>query len=128
MSMPSSWDQRPIRPRRVRSALEVAESHKVWYKGPQFRPSGVVCACCKEPGHHVVNCAKAIEDRIAKSLVHCVKGYHFPYLHGVWRCNNCGMHLDDEEMARQLPDFRCREAAKDWAKVEKYGSPLTRWQ
>lgn len=98
------------------------------FLGPQFRPSSVVCACCGEPGHHVQNCVKAIEERVAHSAVDCVKGKHYPYLHGVWRCNWCGMHLNDEDVKKQCPQLYAREAARDAGKHEKYGSPFTQWQ
>lgn len=95
---------------------------------PQFRPSSVRCACCGEPGHHVQNCVKAIQERVARSAVDCVQGRHYPYLHGVWRCNWCGMHLRDEDVKKQCPQLYAREAARDADKHEKYGSPFTQWQ
>lgn len=95
--------------------------------GPQFRPSRVVCACCGETGHHVQNCVKAIEQRNAKAMTDCVRGRHYPYLHGVWRCNWCGMHLHDIDVRRQCPRLYAREAARDKDKIERYGSPAY-WQ
>lgn len=97
-------------------------------KGPIYRPSQCKCSGCGEVGHHIGNCVKTIEDRLAKSHSQCVRGFHFPYLHGVWRCTYCGVHLHDDEVRRQLPMFYESEASKDYDKQCKYGSPLTRWQ
>lgn len=112
----------------AQSALELPPPDEIMVQGPRFRPSSVICACCHEPGHNVNNCVRAIEERYAKSMTHCVYGYHKPYLHGVWRCTYCGTHLDDDKVFKQQEVFYRIEAAKQVDKVDKFGSPFTRWQ
>lgn len=99
------------------------------FLGPAYKPSlDSECMACGELGHHVGNCVKALEDRAASSLVDCVRGYHFPYLHGVWRCQYCHMHLYDEEVKKQMPAYHAKEAAKEFDKIKKYGAPNFAWQ
>lgn len=99
------------------------------FLGPAYKPSrDSECMACGELGHHVGNCVKALEDRAASSLVDCVRGYHFPYLHGVWRCQYCHMHLMDSEVKRQMPEYHRKEAAKEFEKIQKYGAPNFAWQ
>jgi uncharacterized protein YqjF (DUF2071 family) len=54
---------------------------------------------------------------------HCVRGWHVPYLHGVWRCQYCGEHLHSKEVRRQQPELYWSQAELEWKKVQKYGTP-----
>lgn len=97
---------------------------KARFKGKPFKPSkGDRCLACNEPGHHVGNCVAAVRDRAGSVAVDCMQGWHFPYLHGVWRCQYCHMHLYDEDVKEQMPLYHRKEAAREWEKMVKYGSP-----
>lgn len=98
--------------------------------GPKWKASQCSCAFkgCGEP-HHIQHCVKAFQADIAKCHTDCVRGVHTPYLHGVWRCQNCGTHLYDEDVKRQAPELHAIESAKEWEKIRRYGAPnLQPWQ
>lgn len=142
-SGPATWPGGSASSRSVISQLEqdilaesrglvrrnVPDSHKIWVRAHKWKPDRQLpCLICKEYGHHPSNCLEGLRDRVAVSHQECVKGYHFPYLHGVWRCQNCGEHLYDSDVKRQFPAFHAREAEKEWNKMKKYGSPCLSWQ
>lgn len=107
----------------------VPESAKTWVRAHKWRPDRQLpCLICKEYGHHPSNCLEGLRDRVAVAHEQCVKGKHFPYLHGVWRCQNCGDHLYDADVKEQHPAFYAREAEREWNKMKKYGSPCLSWQ
>lgn len=101
---------------------------KARFVGKAFKPcSDDRCMACDEPGHHVGNCVKAIRDRAGSVAVDCVEGRHFPYLHGVWRCQYCHMHLYDADVKRQMPKYHKKEVDREWEKMQRYGAPNFVW-
>lgn len=107
----------------------VPESSKVWVRAHKWKPHRQPpCLICKEYGHHPSNCLEGLRDRVAVAHDQCVNGYHFPYLHGVWRCQNCGEHLYDADVKRQYPAFHKLQAERELGKIRKYGSPCLSWQ
>lgn len=112
-----------------RGCREIPDENKIWVRAHRWRPSqDRPCHICREPGHDASNCLQGLMNRAAVAQVECVRGKHFPYLHGVWRCNNCGNHLYDKDVKEQYPEFHAREAAKEWEKMKKYGAPCLSWQ
>lgn len=108
---------------------EIPEHSKIWVVAHKWRPSqDRPCWICREPGHDASNCLQGLMNRAAVAQVECVRGRHFPYLHGVWRCQNCGNHLYDKDVKEQYPEFHARETAKEWEKMKKYGAPCLSWQ
>lgn len=87
------------------------------------RSSTRFCVFCKEPGHHVGNCVKALEDRVKHVAVDCSRGIHYPYLHGVWRCDWCFEHLHESDVRDNHPALWRKETAKEQAKWVKYMDP-----
>lgn len=88
-----------------------------------------VCCFCKEPGHHVGNCVKALQDRVAHVAVDCSRGVHYPFLHGVWRCEWCWEHLDERDVYRNDPALWRRETYKEREKWDRHMDPnLHDWQ
>lgn len=104
------------------------ESAKIWVRSKKCKPCNLPCLICKQYGHHPSNCIEGLRDRVAVSHDKCAKGLHFPYLHGVWRCQNCGVHLYDADVKRQHPSFYAREVEREWKKMVKYGAPCLSWQ
>lgn len=89
----------------------------------QARSSTSKCVFCKEPGHHVGNCVKALEDRVKHVAVDCARGVHYPYLHGVWRCEWCQEHLYERDVRDLHPALWRKETNKEEAKWIKYMDP-----
>lgn len=87
------------------------------------------CMLCKQPGHHLGNCVAALEERVKHEAVDCRRGYHYPFLHGVWRCEWCWEHLHERDVKRLLPELWKRETAKEAVQWDKYmDSNLHVWQ
>lgn len=95
----------------------------------QAKSKTKICCFCKVPGHHVGNCVKALEDRVAHVAVDCARGVHYPFLHGVWRCEWCWEHLDERDVYKHDPALWRRETCKEREKWDRYMDPtLHDWQ
>lgn len=106
------------------SFLVRKEDDLLWVQGPKWKPFRTSCSACRGQGHTIGQCLRALEDRVGKAHVHCVNGWHVPYLHGVWRCNYCGEHLKSKTVREQQPELYWKQAQVENAKVQKYGSPF----
>lgn len=85
--------QRPVRPRRTiyvppAEPIRISESDM-----PTWMP--IRCAFCKQRGHHVLLCVKALKEKLEKVETHCRYGHHKPWFHdgAECRCRHCGIHL-----------------------------------
>jgi len=105
------------------SVLSRSEDDLVWMRGPVWNPSKTRCVVCRGKGHTVLLCLHALENRVEMAHKHCSRGWHVPYLHGVWRCQYCGEHLQSKEVRHQQPELYWAQAELEWKKVQRYGSP-----
>lgn len=118
----SSESQLPVRPRIFQGCED--RSMKI-----KTRSRSTTCHFCKEKGHHIGNCVKALEDRVKHVAVDCARGVHYPFLHGVWRCEWCWEHLDERDVKRLNPKMWQRETAREAEKWDRYMDPtLHEWQ
>jgi len=95
-----------------------------WVRGSKWDPRKARCPACRGKGHMISQCPLGMEDRVRKAHEFCVRGWHLPYLHGVWRCQYCCLHLQSKTVRQQQPDYYWNQAKLEWAKVQKYGSPF----
>lgn len=117
MSTSSGSEQLPVQPiPRTTRVMDRAMKIKA-------RSSTKKCVFCKQPGHHVGNCVEALEDRVKHVAVDCARGIHFPYLHGVWRCEWCQEHLYETDVRDLHPALWRTETDKEEAKWIKYMDP-----
>lgn len=122
LSLADQQRQLPLRPRIFPGLKDRSMTIKA-------RSKTKFCCFCKEPGHHVGNCVKALEDRVAHVAVDCARGVHYPFLHGVWRCEWCWEHLDERDVYKNDPALWRRETFKEREKWDRYMDPsLHDWQ
>lgn len=98
----------------------VPQKKKLVCVGPRIQPCRMQCFYCGEYGHHMNSCQKKLDDRLISTNKDCTRGYHLPYLHGCWRCENCGCHLMESEVRDADPNLYARETAKDSHNWNRY--------
>lgn len=91
----------------------IPHKKKLVQVGPRIQLCKMQCFYCGESGHHMNSCQKKLDDRLISTNKDCTRGYHLPYLHGVWRCENCGCHLMESDVREADPNLYARETAKD---------------